>query len=610
MTLIRKQWVWHFDPPPEALWPVLSDTARFNEAAGGFHYQIDEIAQPDGTVRRYGHGKLLGLRHQWEERPYQWVRQHSFTQDRFFSKGLFRRFGPELKLEAHGSGSRVTYELFAEPLHPLMRLFGPLVLRKAGEVVEKLVKQSVDFLKGARPMPFDFAPPQVGAEARQRLDGLAARLEQGPYGHGLAHKLTDFLRTGQDIDVARLRPKRLAKNWQVAERQVIELCLAATKIGMLGLRWDLLCSSCRGAKASVGTLDLLPNGAHCPSCNIDFGRDFDRNVELVFFPNAFLREAAPGGFCMSGPMTTPHVLVQQILAPGESRSLDADLAPGDYRFRAIAGLAAADFTHGGGGFPTLIATDGGIAAGPPASPGKLVIENRRSAEATLLVETRDWIKEALTAHQATTLQCFRDLFNEATLRPGDEAGVQSVALMFTDLKGSTELYEKVGDAAAFNLVREHFAFLGRVVRESNGAIVKTIGDAVMAAFGDPADAVRAALAIQHQVTAFNADHPLARGASKEGGAPAAAIVIKLGLHKGSCIVVNLNERLDYFGSAVNLAARLQGTSEGGDIVLSEALAEDGAVQAVLADLDVRREAVALKGFAAPVTFWRILPAAA
>ena len=45
------------------------------------------------------------------------------------------------------------------------------------------------------------------------------------------------------------------------------------------------------------------------------------------------------------------------------------------------------------------------------------------------------------------------------MRPGDEAGVSQVALLFSDLQGSTALYERVGDAVAFNMVREHFALL-------------------------------------------------------------------------------------------------------------------------------------------------------
>ena len=113
-----------------------------------------------------------------------------------------------------------------------------------------------------------------------------------------------------------------------------------------------------------------------------------------------------------------------------------------------------------------------------------------------MVERRDWVADALTAHQVTALQAFRDMFSDEVLRPGDEVAIGTVTLMFTDLKGSTALYDRVGDAQAFHMVREHFAVLAKAVREHDGAIVKTIGDAVMAAFADPAQAVRAALAIQ------------------------------------------------------------------------------------------------------------------
>ena len=119
-------------------------------------------------------------------------------------------------------------------------------------------------------------------------------------------------------------------------------------------------------------------------------------------------------------------------------------------------------------------------------------------------------------------------------------------------------------------------------------LVKTIGDAVMASFGDPANAVKAALAMQKAI----ADHDL---------------VLKLGVHMGPSVVVTLNDRLDYFGSTVNMAARLQGQSAGGDIVLSRAVADDPAVQSVLAKIPMREEQVELKGFTHPVSFVRTLP---
>jgi class 3 adenylate cyclase len=84
-----------------------------------------------------------------------------------------------------------------------------------------------------------------------------------------------------------------------------------------------------------------------------------------------------------------------------------------------------------------------------------------------------------------------------------------------------------------------------------------------------------------------------------------AIVVKLGLHCGPCIAVTLNDRLDYFGRAVNLAARVQGESHGGDIVLSEDMAAEPGVAERLAALAPVAETARVKGFAEPVSLLRI-----
>ena len=142
-------------------------------------------------------------------------------------------------------------------------------------------------------------------------------------------------------------------------------------------------------------------------------------------------------------------------------------------------------------------------------------------------------------------------------------------------------------------MRDHFALLAAVVREHNGSVVKTIGDAVMAAFADPVDAVAAALAVQARLDGFN-----------RGDGP--AITIKLGVHCGPCIAVTLNDRLDYFGSTVNLAARLQSESAGGDIVLSAEVLADPRVRALLRGQTPVEESAALKGFGQRVAFYRLI----
>jgi class 3 adenylate cyclase len=225
---------------------------------------------------------------------------------------------------------------------------------------------------------------------------------------------------------------------------------------------------------------------------------------------------------------------------------------------------------------------------------ELVLHNAGSATRTFVLEERAWIADALTGDRLTALQDFRDLFSDQVLRPGDEVGIERVAILFSDLRGSTALYERIGDAAAYQRVREHFSYLTGLVRQHEGAVVKTIGDAVMAVFANPASAVEAALAMQAHIDELNAT----------GAAP---LVLKLGLHVGACIAVTLNDRLDYFGRTVNLAARLQGTSRGGDIVLSKEVAEEPEVAQLLAAHRLEPGETSLRGFAAPIGYVRVEP---
>ena len=583
----RRTWSWTFDLPPAELWPVLADTNRFNEAMGLPPYALEETPQPNGTVLRRGKGKAAGFTLEWEEKPYEWIHGRHFRQARVFTKGPFRRFGPVFDLEPDGNGgSRVSYALEYEPLTLMGRLFGARLAEQAGAAVEKRILEAVAFAKGERPTFFELPPPELPPGAAERAGAMAGEIDRSPYGNGLGARLAALVQTGMATDLAPLKPKKLARDLGVPQRVAVEACLAGVRAGLLTMKWDLLCTNCRGAKASAAALGELPRGAHCPSCNIDYDRDFEKNVELSFAPAPQVRPILAGGFCLSGPMATPHVAVQLLLAPGERRDVAVDLPPGSYRLRTLHPGTFVDVEYDGKSpFPGVRVTASGVEA---SAPGSFV--NDAGFEVAALIEDRTWTREALTAPEVISLQVFRDLFAAATLRPGDEAGVSQVALLFSDLQGSTALYERVGDSVAYNMVREHFALLAGIVRDHDGAVVKTIGDAVMASFGDPAQAVRAALAMQKAI----ADHDL---------------VLKLGVHAGPSVVVTLNDRLDYFGSTVNMAARLQGQSAGGDIVLSRTVADDPAVQSLLASVPKREEQVALKGFTAPVGFVRLTPSA-
>jgi len=591
-------WTWHFDQPIDAVWPIMSDTARFNEAAKLPRHEIEETPQPDGSVLYIGRARTGPFKLEWREKPVNWVFEQWFEHCRYFTRGPIAFLCARLKIAPEGQGCRIDYEAEAAPANWL----GSLILATGffpaiGKNFGKLAKEAADFAAGRRDTPFEYDPPVVGAEAERRVERLVADIEATPHGHGLARRLADLVLKSQEVDLWHIRPLALARDWKVASLDAIEACLQSVKAGLLELRWDLLCPRCRVAKAWIGSLDRLPRGAHCPTCNVDFDADFSKNVEAGFRPAPAIRRLESGEYCLFGPMATPHIRVQVEVEAGKTRRLPAVLAPGPYRLRCLDPGPISDIDHAGGAFPAVIVDDDRVEAGPVQGEGEILLENRSARTRVVIVEDRSWTRDCLTADRVTSLQAFRDLFSGDVLRPGDEVAIGQVTLMFSDLKGSTALYERIGDAAAYHLVRDHFAFLAEQVREHQGAIVKTIGDAVMAAFADPADAVKAALAIQHEVAAFNADR---RGEMGEAG-----IVIKLGLHKGPCIAVTLNERLDYFGGTVNMAARLQGRSSGGDIVLSQPLMAEPEVRELLAGRKLAEESAVVKGFDQPVPYFRL-----
>jgi class 3 adenylate cyclase len=204
----------------------------------------------------------------------------------------------------------------------------------------------------------------------------------------------------------------------------------------------------------------------------------------------------------------------------------------------------------------------------------------------------------VSAHQLLTMATFRRLFPKEQLPPNESLLIRRVAILFTDLAGSTQLYTRHGDTRAYQLVHLHFDVLFRLVDEHNGAVVKTIGDAVMAAFTDPADALRAAIAMHRQLYKLNDDLNLTERDR---------LLLKIGIDAGPCVSVTLNNNPDYFGTTVNTAARVQGTSHPGSIAITETIVDASTPITELQGCRWERRAMPLKGLEAPITIHYLFP---
>jgi class 3 adenylate cyclase len=201
----------------------------------------------------------------------------------------------------------------------------------------------------------------------------------------------------------------------------------------------------------------------------------------------------------------------------------------------------------------------------------------------------------LTAKRLLTNQTFRDIYRTDTLDVDQRLKITSLTFLFTDLRGSTELYERVGDLVAYDLVRTHFGVLHEIVAAEAGAVVKTIGDAVMATFPTPDRAVAAALRMREAMGRLNAER---------GGED---LTLKIGIHEGPCLAVVLNDRQDFFGQTVNIAARVQGIAMSRAIFATGPVVEHPAAAKLLAAAGVTPapQRHALRGLADELTLYEI-----
>jgi class 3 adenylate cyclase len=238
-----------------------------------------------------------------------------------------------------------------------------------------------------------------------------------------------------------------------------------------------------------------------------------------------------------------------------------------------------------------------------AGPLQLTITNRTGTRALPVV----WIENRafdelvgqrrpnLTAKRIFTNQTFRDLYRTDTLDVDQGLKIVSLTFLFTDLKGSTELYARVGDLVAYELVRRHFHLLTEIVAAEGGAVVKTIGDAVMATFPTPDRALTAALHMREAIG-------LVGNETRQED-----LLLKIGLHEGPCLAVMLNDKLDYFGQTVNIAARIQGLASSHVIFASKPVVEHPQSSSVLqsAGITPSPQSAKLKGVAGEVAVYAI-----
>ena len=593
------RWEFDLESSPEQLWPLVADTNRFNRDTGVPAVEaVQSERNPLKNARRRLKLSVFGIPVEWEEQPFEWTRPTRFGVTRRYTKGPISELRVLVELTARPSaadanqppGTKLVYQVWAQPRNVIGLVAIPIQIGiLSARSFARTVREYDELAKQGRTAANLSPTVEFVSGGRARLLALSEKMaEQGTDGE-LVALLVDYIENADEFALARIRPYDLARQNNQTRREVLEACLCATRAGILDLQWNLICPMCRGGPG-LGSLQDLGSNVHCPGCNIDFAVNFEQSVELTFRPNPSIRKTASEMFCVGGPQVTPHIAAQQLLPPHSSRANDLSLDAGRYRLRtmSIPGWQHLRASENGAGPVTLRASNEGWANEELeiATDAKINFENATADEQLFILERTAWSDDAATAAEVTALQVFRDLFASEALRPGEQISVGTLTVLFTDLKDSTRMYREIGDATAFGRVMNHFDILKQAIADEDGALVKTIGDAVMAVFRSPVGAVRAMLYVQERLAApVGKTQPLS---------------LKAGLHTGPCIAVTLNDRLDYFGSTVNMAARLEAQSTGDDVVISSAVYYDPEVRELLAEPDggfsANRFEMPLKGF--------------
>ena len=568
--------------PRAEVWELLANTDRLNQflELPAVNYSVP--GSEDTLLVREAQAKfrnIIPLR--WKEYPFHWVRNEEHAVLRTYDAGPLRRFWGGIKL-ADGGHNTTLLTVFADltPANALGELMLPALAKSSIDKTIKYCQDTVALRQSgkSRGRPYN---PVASTVNEAILAPLLARLSRAPVNSRLIPRLAEQLHEADDNEVSGLRPKPLAWAWSAPLNEVLRLCLHATKVGILNLGWHQMCPHCRVSKAEYSTLSHLGSTFECDLCGVSYETDFERYVELRFGVHPQVRAASADIYCISGPFATPHILAQTSIESGGKAQMRVELGGQKLRLRVLklnhmlpvgssyASTGPLTYSHDGWNSQITI----------PAPDGSIDIFNRSGRDIVVALEKEEWDDVAVTAAQITTIKEFRELFSSEVLAPGQTVRIESLTLLFSDLCDSTQLYESLGDAPAYGRVRKHFAWLFDIIGRCNGAIVKTIGDSVMSVFQSPEDAMRAALEIQRSIEQFNTS------AENEE-----AISIKIGVHHGPAIAINANDRLDYFGSTVNIAARLQNVGGGGDIIFSSEVAERSGVQALFQEKQLKPQA--------------------
>ncbi|MEM7180418.1 MAG: adenylate/guanylate cyclase domain-containing protein [Spirochaetota bacterium] len=549
-------YLWNITLPVNAedLWVYLTDTSTTNQALG-----LAKMHFTEKEGRLFGSSVNLGIPLEWEEVPWTWDYATSLESARIYSKGfaqyvraIYRLFPQKESLKLYIYFGWIPKGLFSRWL---LKLSMPQIKKKYNEYLQNLAKTIGKNKTSQNMLLQESKVGYLSEEQKDRLTASLSRIEKKGFSHSLSQKILQYINTQADENMYRIRPIEVAKHIEYEQKEVIRFFIHACKESIFNISWDLVCPHCRGVRDEIKHLGEIPNFGSCDVCEIEFDADQINSLEITFHIHPSIRDVEKVFYCSAEPAKKPHILSQISIPTRKTIQLSTKFPEGRYRFR-IKGDKNYDFldvqkTSDAG--ELYLSNKVENQTHTVKEQPLLVLKNTDTQDRTFIIEKDEEDQYSLRPKDLFLVQDFHDLFSEEAIATGMSLDVGIQTILFTDIVGSTRLYAEEGDGGAFQKVKEHFVTIYEYIQSNNGAVVKTIGDAAMAVFPTPLEALQAAIKLQEN---FSSANPT-------------GLRIRISLHTGPCLTVKLNSNIDYFGNTVNYAAKLQTTCDAGEISFSE-----------------------------------------
>ena len=566
-------WEWQLDSNPAELWPHVSNTERVNAAVGLPPVEYVTRRDERGVKHRFGSFKLGWTRLSWEEHPFEWIEGRRFSILREFENGPFQWFVSTVELIPRPEGGSLLRHSVRIATHGLIgRLIAHIEVNiKGRKPLDRVYRRIDDVVSGklkASTVTDPFTPvPSSATKLRRKLDNFRSRFEGKVSDQNCLERFLDLLAESPAQDLARIRPRAVARQLDVNADQLTILCLEACHAGLLELHWDILCPTCRVAAAVKDSLNEIDRHANCEACEHDFDVDFTSAVEMIFRVHPDLRQADLKTYCVGGPEHAPHVIAQIQVAAGETFEFDLNLDPGSYVLRG----SQLPYTIG-------IAVDGSAGTNrsvvllrPEQTSRRairihgerqlLTLVNEYSHEILIRLERTTTRKDVVTAAEALQRPLFRQLFPSEVVTRDRLSSMSTCTLIALRITNVLDLFTDLGDAATANCLQQTMACCRTTIEAQGGVLIKEQDDRLLASFTQAQPGLLAALEL---------DETLSATCSTNNTTPA----VQIALHRGVAMSTSMNGKLDFFGRSVAVVSAMLDLPEKHRLLVSQDLAHD------------------------------------